>query len=140
MRSRLDDMECGATALEQAQALGDRVGEVGFDWVEVSDALEKLREEVEELADEIGGGGPEARLGEELGDVFFAAAMVARKLGLNAEICLRGANDKFARRWRAIEQGLARGGRTAEQASLEEMETLWAEAKRRERGEGEGPT
>ena len=135
MRSRLEDMEQLPTALRQAQALGDRVGEVGFDWEDVTGALEKLREEVEELAEELRPqqgahrGVDQARVREELGDVLFAAAMVARKLNLDAEESLRAANEKFAHRWRAIERALRTEGRTAEEATLDELEALWARVK-----------
>lgn len=95
--------------------------------------IEKLDEEVAELRAELPAADP-ARLADELGDVLFVMANLARKLGLDAERCLREANAKFARRFAAVEAALAAEGRTPAEASLDEMEQAWQHAKRAERG------
>ena len=105
---------------------------MGFDWPSVREVLEKLDEEVVELTAEIDRGDMEAAQ-EELGDLLFVCANLARKLDVEPEDALRGANAKFVRRFRSIERALARQGRTPEQATLEEMEALWVAAKRAEK-------
>jgi ATP diphosphatase len=124
----------GLPALTRAEKLTRRAARVGFDWPDAAAVLDKLEEEAAELRAELPGGDP-ARLTDELGDVLFVVANLARKLGLDAERCLREANQKFARRFGAVEAGLAAEGRTAAEATLEEMEALWQQAKQRERGE-----
>ncbi|MES2712543.1 MAG: nucleoside triphosphate pyrophosphohydrolase [Pseudomonadota bacterium] len=118
-------------ALTRAQKLTRRAGRVGFDWPDAAAVLDKLDEEVAELRAELPGADP-ARLADELGDMLFVLANLARKLDLDAEACLRGANRKFERRFGAIEASLAREGRTPTDASLPEMEELWQQAKRQE--------
>jgi len=90
--------------------------------------LDKLAEETAELRAELNQADP-ARIADELGDMLFVLANLARKLGQNAESCLAGANAKFTRRFNAIEAALAADGRTPDQSSLDEMETLWQAAK-----------
>ena len=119
-------------ALTRALKLTARAGRVGFDWPDAPAVLEKLAEEVAELRAELPEADP-ARLADELGDVLFVVANLARKLNLDPESCLRQANAKFSRRFGEIEQALAAQGRTPSEASLEEMEALWVEAKKRER-------
>jgi ATP diphosphatase len=105
---------------------------VGFDWPDAAQVLDKLDEEVAELRAELAGADP-ARLADELGDMLFVMANLARKLGLDPETCLRGANDKFARRFGAVEHSLADQGRTPADATLAEMEAAWHAAKHAER-------
>ena len=124
----------GLPALTRAQKLTARAGRVGFDWPDAAAVLDKLDEEIAELRAELEGG-DRARLADELGDMLFVLANLARKLDLDAERCLRAANEKFARRFGFIEAALAAEGRTPGEASLDEMEALWAAAKR---GEGGG--
>jgi ATP diphosphatase len=124
----------GLPALTRAQKLTRRAGRVGFDWPDAAAVLDKLEEEVAELRAELPGADP-ARLADELGDMLFVLANLARKLDLDAEACLRGANRKFERRFGVIEAALAEEGRSPGEASLEEMEDLWQRAKRQERGE-----
>ena len=119
----------GLPALVRAQKLTARAARVGFDWPDAAAVLAKLDEEVAELRAELDGADP-ARLADEVGDLLFVLANLARKLELDPEQCLRAANAKFARRFGAIEAGLAAQGRTAEEASLDEMEALWMSAKR----------
>ena len=93
--------------------------------------LEKLDEEIAELRAELDGADP-ARLADEVGDMLFVMANLARKLELDPERCLRHANAKFARRFGAVEAALAKQGRMPADASLEEMEALWQAVKQGE--------
>jgi ATP diphosphatase len=122
----------GLPALTRAEKLTRRAARVGFDWPDAEAVLEKLDEEVAELRAELPEADP-ARLADEMGDLLFVMANLARKLGLDAETCLRAANRKFARRFGAVEQRLADDGRTPAEATLAEMESLWQAAKRAER-------
>ncbi len=115
-------------ALTRARKLTARAARVGFDWPNAEAVLDKLDEETAELRAELADGDP-ARLADELGDMLFVLANLARKLDLDPEACLRGANQKFARRFGAIEAGLAADGRTPGEATLEEMEAAWMKAK-----------
>jgi len=126
-------------ALTRAVKLTRRAGRVGFDWPDAPAVLEKLAEETAELAHEIAAGAPQARLADELGDVLFVLANLARKLDLDPEAALRGANAKFERRFGHIEARLAAAGRHPAQSTLAEMEALWQEAKRAERAAPAGP-
>lgn len=123
-------------ALSRAAKLTRRAARVGFDWPHPAAVLEKLEEEIAELRQELKNG-PEAAdreaLREEVGDLLFVLANLARKLDLDPEECLRAANRKFERRFHFMEQALAAEGTSPADAGLERMEALWAEAKRRER-------
>ncbi len=121
----------GLPALTRADKLSRRAARVGFDWPDAQAVLAKLDEEVAELRAELPAA-DSARLADELGDMLFVLANLARKLGLDPENCLRGANDKFSRRFNAVEQSLAEEGRTPAEASLAEMEVAWQAAKLRE--------
>ena len=119
----------GLPGLTRAAKLTRRAARVGFDWPDAAAVLDKLEEEAEELRREL----PEAdraRLTDEVGDLLFVLANLARKLDLDPELCLDGANRKFERRFGAIEASLATEGRTPADAKLEEMEEFWREAKR----------
>ncbi len=119
-------------ALTQAQKLSARAARVGFDWPDAETVLEKLTEETAELRAELPGADPR-RLADEVGDMLFVLANLARKLGLDAEAALRGANRKFTRRFEAIEARLARAGLTPAEAGLAVMEKTWAAVKAEER-------
>jgi ATP diphosphatase len=119
-------------ALTQARKLSARVARVGFDWPDAAAVLGKLEEEAEELRAELPGVDP-ARLTDEVGDLLFVVANLARKLDLDPEACLRHANRKFTRRFTAVEARLAAQGRAPEDATLTEMEDLWQAVKRAER-------
>jgi len=121
-------------ALSRAVKLQKRVARVGFDWPAVDQVFDKLTEEIGELRDELVEYPDQARITEEMGDILFVCANLARKLGVDPETALRGCNQKFERRFRHIEAGLAKDGRRPEHASLEEMEELWVEAKKLEKG------
>ncbi|TAL00215.1 MAG: nucleoside triphosphate pyrophosphohydrolase, partial [Rhodospirillaceae bacterium] len=103
---------------------------------EARDVIGKVREEVEEVAAEFESNASTARIADELGDLLFACVNLARKAGVDPGMALRGANLKFDRRFRRIETFLAAAGRTPEQATLEEMEALWVQAKIEERSNG----
>ena len=124
----LADVPAGLPAMTRAVKLTKRAARVGFDWTEASTVLAKLREEADELEAEIPGGDP-ALLREELGDLLFVCANLARKLDIDPEDALRGANAKFTRRFGHIEASLAADGRTPEQSDLAEMDALWNAAK-----------
>lgn len=128
----LDDVPAALPALIRAIKLQNRAAEVGFDWPSAVTVADKIAEESRELA-EAKDSGDRAKLAEEFGDMLFAMANLARHLKLDPEDALRGANAKFVRRFRAIEAGIEAQGRTMQEASLDEMEALWQEAKRGER-------
>jgi MazG family protein len=136
--SRLDDVPAALPALVRAVKLQRRAAEVGFDWPSLTPVLAKAEEEIAELkaaldeAHEETDGEPATRVTEEFGDLLFVMANIARHLGVDPEAALRGANFKFVRRFRSIEAALAKEGRTPEDATLEEMDELWDEAKAEE--------
>ena len=130
--SALDGVTGSLPALTRAEKLLKRAARVGFDWPEVGQVLEKLEEELGEVRAELASGARQERLTDEIGDLLFAAANLARHLGVDGESALRRANQKFERRFRAIETALRARGRRPEDASLDEMEELWQRAKARE--------
>ena len=119
-------------ALTRAEKLSSKAASVGFDWPEPAQVIAKIREELAEVEHELHGG-TRAALEGELGDLLFAVANLTRHLDVDAEKALRGTNAKFERRFRSIESALAAEGRTPAEASLDEMEALWGEAKAGER-------
>ncbi len=129
----LDDVPAGLPAMTRAVKLTRRAARVGFDWSELSQVTDKLREELAELEVEIAAG-DRLKAQDELGDLLFVCANLARKLDIDPEQALRGANAKFTRRFRHIETRLAATGVALETAGLDAMEALWDEAKRIERG------
>ncbi len=128
----LDDVPVGLPALARAAKLTRRAARVGFDWPSTDEVFDKLDEEVAELRAEIASGDLD-KAREEMGDLLFVIANLARKLGVEPEHALRGANAKFVRRFAFIEAELARAGRTPEQSDLAEMDGLWDAAKAAER-------
>ncbi len=125
----LDGVATALPALRRAQKLTSRAARVKFDWPDAGAVLDKLAEETAELRAELPGADA-ARLQDELGDMLFVLANLARKLGLDAEACLAGANAKFIRRFSYIEASLAAAGKTPRDSSLEEMDHLWNAAKK----------
>lgn len=130
--SLLDDVPTGLPALTRAVKLSRRAAGVGFVWPTVEKVLEKLDEEVDELKVEIAARDL-AKAREELGDVLFVVANVARTLEIDPEDALRATNAKFARRFRFIEAALKDRGKTPDQSDLAEMDTLWDQAKAAEK-------
>ncbi|HET7570505.1 MAG TPA: nucleoside triphosphate pyrophosphohydrolase [Gammaproteobacteria bacterium] len=119
-------------ALTRAVKLQKRASRVGFDWDAIEPVLAKIHEELDEVKAEIEQDAAKARIEDELGDVLFAVANLARHLDVDPEQALRGTNRKFIRRFEAIEAELAARGERPEDVSLEAMDALWVEAKRDE--------
>jgi tetrapyrrole methylase family protein/MazG family protein len=128
-RSAAEAVDPRLPALLRAHRLQEKVGRVGFDWETPEGAVRKLEEELEEFrqasADE-----PEERIEEEMGDLLFALVNVARLSGINSEEALRKAIAKFEDRFGKVEEGLRLRGRSPDEATLEEMENLWQQAKK----------
>jgi len=118
----------GLPALTRAVKLTGRAARVGFDWPSAREVMDKLREETAELEAEIEVGDL-AKAREELGDLLFVVANLARKLDVEPEDALRAANAKFVRRFEHIETRLAETGRKPDQSTLEEMDGFWNEAR-----------
>ena len=124
----LEGVAIGLPALLRAHKLQKRAARVGFDWPDITQVLDKLVEEAAELAE------AKAELGadeieEEMGDLLFVMANLARHLGVEPEAALRRANAKFTRRFAHIEAALAQQGKTPQQSNLAEMDALWNSAK-----------
>jgi MazG family protein len=153
-KSLLDGILPSMPSTLVAHELGTRAAEVGFEWVKVGDLLEKIDEEVHELRQELAkqsadpptGGSSDtlaslvipsadisqARVEEEVGDLLFAVANLSRFLHFDAETCLRRANQKFERRFKAMEQEIEKRGKKLRECSLEEMEAVWTHIKKLE--------
>jgi len=128
----LDGVARALPALMRAEKIQKRAARVGFDWATIGPVIDKIEEELGELRAELEAGKLEqARIQDELGDVLFAVANLARHCKVDPEVALRATNDKFEKRFRHIERRLAESGRKPSDASLEEMESLWQEAKTR---------
>ena len=117
-------------ALTRALKLQAKASRVGFDWNDPRAVLRKIREEADEIEAEIDNN--EARAAAEVGDLLFAAVNLARHLHADPEALLRLTNQKFERRFSAIEQALAAEGKSPQQSTLPEMDALWDEAKAQE--------
>ena len=140
-------------ALMEAHKLSSRAARVGFDWPEIAGLFEKLAEETAELRQELkaasvsgpsgkgiaGSGRPQvspelhARMEDEVGDLFFVLVNIARYLSLDSESALKKTNRKFKRRFQWMEERLRANGRQPQEASIDELETLWQQAKQQER-------
>jgi nucleoside triphosphate diphosphatase len=127
-RSVLRGLPKALPSLLHAHEIGTRVAAVGFDWARADDVLDKIEEEVAELRRAVQGEG-RARAEEEMGDLLFSLANLARKLGIEPESSLRNANAKFSARFTALERHLEARGRTVHDATLEEMEEVWQAVK-----------
>ena len=156
-RSILAGVSSAMPSLLEAYKLSSRAAQAGFDWPNIEGLFDKLHEETQELREElkefpapgphpqgrgIAGSGhtpvPEplqGRLEEEVGDLFFVLVNIARYLSLDPESALRKTNRKFKRRFQWMEERLHDSGRTADQASMDELESLWQRAKAREKEE-----
>lgn len=126
--SALADVPRALPALMRAEKLAKRAARVGFDWPDADGVLAKIREELGEVEQALASGDAD-HITEEVGDVLFAVANLARKVGVPPETALRAANDKFTRRFQAME---VRAGTGFEALSLEEKEALWQAVKREE--------
>jgi MazG family protein len=134
--SLLDGVSMKAPALMEAHQLATKAARVGFDWNNVDDVFAKVREEVDELEAAIKAQREQPTesddVRDELGDLFFALANVARHLKVEPEAALKSANRKFRRRFRHVEESLRAEGRDISHASLDEMEAMWQRAKAEE--------
>jgi MazG family protein len=132
--SVLDDVSAGQSSLGRALKLQRRAAGVGFDWRGVGPVLDKLREETEELQQELQRGPQtgDARVEAELGDVLFSVVNLARHLGVDPEMALAGSNRRFEARFRHLERTVARDGdpRSLSERSPDELDALWQDAKR----------
>ena len=155
--SILAGVSSATPSLLEAAKLSSRAAQAGFDWPNIEGLFEKLEEETEELREQlqqfpapgprpqghgVAGSGktviPESlqyRLEEEVGDLFFVLVNIARYLSLDPESALRKSNRKFKRRFQWMEDRLYESGRTPDQASMEELESLWLRAKAQEKQE-----
>ncbi|MCB2102282.1 MAG: nucleoside triphosphate pyrophosphohydrolase [Rhodobacterales bacterium] len=130
--SALDGVILALPALTRAEKLQKRAARVGFDWPDLGGPLDKLREEIDELEAEIAEGRSAEGMLAELGDLLFSVVNLARKLHLDPERALRQANDKFERRFRAIEARLTAQGHRTEQMDLADLDALWEDVKAQE--------
>ncbi|MBM1219107.1 nucleoside triphosphate pyrophosphohydrolase [Ponticoccus sp. SC2-23] len=124
----LDGVAIGLPALLRAHKLQKRAARVGFDWPEIDQVLDKVTEEAREIADARETGDADA-IFEEMGDLLFVVANLARHLGVEPEAALRAANAKFTRRFRYIERELGKRGKTPAQSDLAEMDAIWNAAR-----------
>ena len=119
-------------ALLKGSRLTEKAARVGFDWRRTEDVFEKLEEEIEELHEAVGRK-DKAEIENEIGDLLFTIANIARKLEVNPEEALQGTNRKFLRRFAAMESAVRSRGKNLDELTLEEMDKLWDEAKAAER-------
>jgi MazG family protein len=115
-------------ALARALEIGTRVAAVGFDWAKTGDVITKIEEEVAELR-EARRDETHERAEEEMGDLLFSMAQLARQLNIDPESALRKANEKFTKRFSALEDEFLHAGRSIHDATLEEMEEVWQKVK-----------
>lgn len=132
--SALDGVPRALPALMRAEALQKKARQMGFDWPDVRGALAKIREEVDEVAAEIelGARGEAAKTAEEIGDLLFSVVNLTRHLKLHAEELLTAANDKFSRRFRAMEKRIKDQGKSLKDCALAELDAAWNEVKAEE--------
>jgi len=133
IQSSLAGVARALPALTRADKLAKRAARVGFDWPTTADVITKIEEELGETKIEISDKGSPERLKDEIGDLLFAVANLARKLDVDPEAALRHTNNKFTKRFAYVEEQLAQRGFTPKESGLDEMNTLWNEAKTMER-------
>ncbi|MBV8696593.1 MAG: nucleoside triphosphate pyrophosphohydrolase, partial [Bradyrhizobium sp.] len=126
--SLLAQVKAGQPSLARALALQQKAAAVGFDWNDPRAVLKKIREEADEIEVALDSKDQD-ELARETGDLLFAVVNLARHVGADPDMALRGTNAKFTRRFAAIERALAAKGRSLEAATLEEMDALWDQAK-----------
>ncbi len=135
--SALDDVALGFPALMRAEKLQKRAARDGFDWSRAAQVLAKVDEELAEVRAELADGDP-ARLHDEVGDLLFTVANLARKLDIDPETALRDTNAKFERRYRGVEERLAEHGLSPADCDLDQLEHHWDAVKRTERAPSGG--
>lgn len=128
--SALDGVGNAQPAVPRALKLQRRAARVGFDWASPGPVLDKIREEMTEVEEELAGAARPQRLEQELGDLLFACVNLARHLGVDPDRALRGCNRRFESRFRHMEASLAQRGRQVDGCDLSELEALWQVAKR----------
>ncbi|HEX7150572.1 MAG TPA: nucleoside triphosphate pyrophosphohydrolase [Thermoanaerobaculia bacterium] len=131
-KSVLAGVPASLPALLKASRLTEKAARVGFDWRRTEDVFDKLDEEMGELREAVDSGDV-ARMQDEVGDLLFTIANIARKIGVNAEEALQSTNRKFTRRFGSMESHVRGTGQNLDQLTLEEMDHLWDEAKNAER-------
>ncbi|MEO5897657.1 MAG: nucleoside triphosphate pyrophosphohydrolase [Vicinamibacterales bacterium] len=127
-KSLLKGVPKALPSLLRAYEIGNRVAAVGFDWAQTDDVIAKIEEEVAELREAVAHEG-RARAEEEMGDLLFSIAQLARQLDLEPESALRKANAKFTKRFAALEQTFQSRGQSLQDTTLEQMEAVWQEVK-----------
>jgi len=130
--SLLDGIAATLPGLTRAVKLQEKAATVGFDWDDVALVIGKVREEADEVAEAVASGDRDA-VEDEIGDLLCAVANLARHAGVDPEAAVRRSNSKFERRFRSIEQQLAKIGKTPAESNLDEMDSLWNRAKELER-------
>lgn len=125
----LDSIPLAHPALTRALKLQEKAARIGFDWKEAKPILAKIREELDEFEQAMEAG-QQASIEDEFGDVLFAIVNFGRHIHVDSEKALHGTNDKFRKRFHFIEAELKKQGRSLDEASLEEMEALWQQAKK----------
>jgi ATP diphosphatase len=132
-KTLLSGIPVALPSLLRASQISARAASVGFDWAGAGEVVDKMAEEVEEIREvvAIGGAIDRERSEEEVGDLLFSIANLARKLGVEPESALRKANDKFTARFTALERNVEQSGRNMRAMTLEELEVEWQAVKRR---------
>jgi MazG family protein len=129
-KSALDGVPVGLPALLRAQRIGEKAAKVGFDWPDARGVMDKVQEELREIEEAVKSG-DEEHVARECGDLLLAASRLAAKLGVAPEDALREATTRFSRRFGAVEDELARRGRTPKESNLDEMDRIWNEVKQK---------
>ena len=132
-KSVLEGVPKGLPAIVKAFRMQEKVKGVGFEWEKTEQVWDKVQEELSELNEEVKTNAPIEKMEDEFGDVLFALVNYARFIGVNPENALERTNKKFIERFTFIEQEAARMGRTLNDMTLEEMDAIWNEAKKKER-------
>lgn len=127
--SLLDDIPIAMPQLMRAKKIQKRVSNVGFDWQEIKEVIEKVEEELTELKEVINTDNDQEALEEELGDLLFSIVNLSRHINVNAEEALRKGNKKFIKRFQHIEQQIKSEGKSIENYNQEELERFWQRAK-----------
>lgn len=132
--SLLDGISSALPSTLEAHELGTRAAEAGFDWPEMEDLLDKVEEEIREIRKEMATGreGNQRRLEEEAGDLLFAAANLTRQIRSDPESCLRAANQKFRRRFQALEDEVRKRGKSVRTCTPQELDDIWESVKSQE--------
>ena len=129
-KTLLGTVPAALPALLRAYQIGLRAKSVGFDWLRPVDVVEKIQEEVDEVRAAVAtGSASREQVEEEMGDLLFTIANLSRQLGVEPETALRKANDKFTRRFEAMEHAIAQAGQTMSELELDELERHWQQAK-----------